>query len=152
MLAEEIAPALFHYVVACDAAWTTRSALVEARRGGTAATLALEADERRRWWTGGSEIAAVRGCVDVDLGFTPATNTIAIRRLALDVGRGAEPTAAWVRPDDLAVLPLAQGYTRLSASTYDYRSESGFTTRLEVDDLGLATSYPPFWARVSPGG
>ena len=152
VLAEEAAPAYFAYVIACDPAWVTRSAPVEARRGGASQSLSLEADDRRRWFADGREVVGVRGCVDVDLGFTPATNTIALRRLALGVAGTAEVRAAWVRPDDLALLPLAQQYTREAATTYDYRSQSGFATRIEVDEVGLVISYPPLWRRVSPTG
>jgi hypothetical protein len=149
VLAEQSGPASFRYLIVCDAAWATTSVTVEARREAKLETLTLHTDGEHRWWEDNEQIANVRGCVDVDLGFTPATNTIAIRRLSLGVGEGASVTAAWVGPDRLVVRPLTQRYARVSATTYDYESRSGFTTRLTVDDAGLVTEYPPLWTRVS---
>jgi hypothetical protein len=42
---------------------------------------------------------------------TPATNTLAIRRLSLEVGSSESIIAAWVKFPDLTVQPLSQRYT-----------------------------------------
>jgi len=89
-------------------------------------------------------------CVDVDLGISPSTNTLPIRRLNLAVGESRELTAAWVRFPELTVEPLAQRYTRLAERRYRYESiVSGFTAELEVDDLGLVINYEGIWRRVA---
>ena len=41
------------------------------------------------WFANGVEQDNVAGCLDLDLGFTPATNLFAIRRLSLKVGQRA---------------------------------------------------------------
>lgn len=88
-------------------------------------------------------------CTDIDLSVTPSTNTIPIRRLALDIGGSEEVIAAWVRFPELTVEPLRQLYTRLDAKRYRYESvRSGFAAELEVDDAGLVVTYPHLWQRA----
>ncbi|NTX34628.1 MULTISPECIES: putative glycolipid-binding domain-containing protein [unclassified Myxococcus] len=150
VVAEEGAPFLAEYTVACDSRWLTREARILLRRGGTSQSLVLRADEQRRWWRGDEEVPQFRGCTDVDLGFTPSTNTLPIRRLSLEVGQSSDVTAAWVRMPDLALLPLPQRYTRLSPTRFRYESRGGsFVAELETDELGLVTRYPPAWERVA---
>src|SRR5205814_2718699 len=62
------------------------------------------------------EIEPVRGCLDVDLGITPSTNTLPIRRLGLAVGQAKEVRAAWIVFPELEVRLLTQTYTRLDRS------------------------------------
>jgi catechol 2,3-dioxygenase-like lactoylglutathione lyase family enzyme len=142
-------PAHVRYAVVCDAQWATREARVTLLRDGAVRELTLRVDSKGQWWRGDSAIPDVRGCVDVDLGFTPATNTLPIRRLALRVGEAREVTAAWVRFPDLEVLPLPQRYERLTETRYRYESRGGeFRAELETDELGLVAAYPPGWRRV----
>ena len=96
------------------------------------------------------ECEPVRGAVDVDLGWTPFTNTLPIRRLSLAVGQKSGPvTAAWVRFPDLGLEPLTQEYERTAARRYRYTSGGGsFAADLEVDDDGLVIDYSGIWTRV----
>ena len=86
--------------------------------------------------------------MDVDLGWTPATNTLPVRRLGLTVDEGRDLVAAWVRPD-LVVQPLPQRYERVGARRYRYESRGGrFGVELDVDEHGLVLDYPGFWRRL----
>jgi hypothetical protein len=76
----------------------------------------------------------IPGARDIDLGFSPLTNTLAIHRLGLEIGESEQIGAAWLRFPELDVRLLPQRYTRLSETTYRYESESGFSADLEVDD------------------
>jgi hypothetical protein len=100
------------------------------------------------WLLAGQSIDEVEGCVDIDLGITPATNVLPIRRLNLAVGESADVVATWVRFPSLAIQPLSQRYTRLSENRYRYESDTGFTADLTVDAGGLVTTYPGGWERV----
>ncbi len=93
----------------------------------------------------------LRGCLDVDLSWSPSTNTLPIRRLGLEVGQAsAALTAAWVRFPDLALIPLEQEYRRLSDRRYRYTSRGGaFTAEIDVDEHGLVVNYGDFWKRVA---
>src|SRR5262249_5685434 len=85
-------PVRVTYRVVCNPAWKTRHVEVAWHEAASVRELKLDIDDESRWWQGGQEITIVRGCVDVDLGITPATNTLPIRRLAPQVGDAVEVT------------------------------------------------------------
>jgi hypothetical protein len=43
---------------------------------------------------------------------------------------------------------LRQRYTWLTKNSYRYESDTGFTTEIVLDDLGLVTTYPGGWERI----
>ena len=136
-------PYLIHYEVRCDKANRTKEVSVRLQSGETQVQLHLGICDGR-WWRNGREVSALRGCADVDLGVTPATNTLPIRRLNLGVGESREVQAAWVKFPSLETEPLAQRYTRLSEHRYRYESER-VEVDLEVDSAGFVTHYPDGW-------
>ncbi len=140
-------PYLIYYKVRCDKAGQTKEVAADVQSGEMVRQLHLSVDSEGRWWRDGQEVRAFRGCADVDLGATPATNTLPVRRLNLSIGESQEVSAAWVRFPDLSIEPLSQRYTRLDERRYRYESESGFEVVLEVDNAGLITSYPGGWTR-----
>jgi hypothetical protein len=84
--------------------------------------------------------------LDIDLGFSPLTNTLPIRRLNLEIGASAPVRAAWVPVPGFDLLPLEQVYRRLDVSRYRYESGGGrFVADLDVDEEGLVLEYPRFW-------
>ena len=101
------------------------------------------------WRSSGRELHELNGCEDVDLALTPATNTLPIRRLNLQIGRTDSVVAAWVKLPDLEVQRLPQRYTRLTKDTYRYASDTGFSAEITVDDLGLVSSYAGVWQRIA---
>jgi len=137
------------YELVCDKTFLTRRAQIHVRGPAGERTLAISA-ENGRWHANGSETASVRGALDIDLGWSPSTNTLPIRRIGLQVGRSSgEFTAAWVRFPGLTLEPLSQEYVRLSQRLYRYSSRGGaFTAQLHVDDQGLVVDYQGFWQRV----
>jgi hypothetical protein len=142
-------PLWIEYEVRCDAAWRTRRAVVRAAVGAERRDLTLERGDDGRWKLGGEARPELEGCVDVDLGFTPSTNTLPIRRLLMNVGESATVDAAWVEFPSLSVRRLRQRYTRLGELTYRYENpETGFASVVEVDSAGLVVSYPPGWERI----
>jgi uncharacterized protein len=107
-------------------------------------------DEAFNWSLNGVEQPQVTGCIDLDLNFSPVTNTLPIRRLNLAVGQVAEVKAAWMRFPSFRLEPLEQIYRRMIGSTYHYESAGGsFTADLTVDEVGLVTHYPGQWTRSS---
>jgi hypothetical protein len=137
------------YELACDNAFRTRRAHVAVREAGGERTLHITA-ENGRWYANGRENQAVQGALDIDLGWSPSTNTLPIRRLNLAVGQSSGGfTAAWVRFPELTLEPLRQEYLRLSDRTYRYSSRGGaFTAQLLVDGDGVVLDYESFWQRV----
>jgi hypothetical protein len=147
-LLEDHRPLLATYEVHCDEKWRTHRVQVERTIGGDVKSLSLTVETRRIWRSSTEELRDIHGCDDVDLALTPATNTLPIRRLNLPVGGTESVVAAWVKLPDLAVEPLRQRYTRLTKNSYRYESDTGFTTEIVVDDLGLVTTYPGGWERI----
>jgi hypothetical protein len=136
------------YLVVCTSNWQTRFVRV-VLDGPDAVTLELTADEEHRWRRGAEDLPQFDGCIDIDLGFSPSTNTLPIRRLNLAVGDSADVTALWVRFPDLTLHTLPQRYTRTGEHTYRYESRGGeFTADLEVDAAGLVRDYGDYWARA----
>ena len=142
-------PAEARYEVVCDEEWRTERTEVTLRDSTGERNLQLTA-ERGRWYRDGHEETAVRGCVDVDLEWSPSTNTIPIRRLGLSVGAGSGPLGmAWIRFPGLTIEPLSQTYHHSSERRYRYTSRGGeFTAELEVDDEGVVLDYGGLWRRV----
>ncbi|HET9775842.1 MAG TPA: putative glycolipid-binding domain-containing protein, partial [Gemmatimonadaceae bacterium] len=86
------------------------------------------------------------GCEDIDLGFSPATNLLPIRRLALKVGDTAKVRAAWLRYPEITLEVLEQTYTRTAEDVYRYESGGGkFRRDLKVDERGMVLEYPDLW-------
>lgn len=140
------------YTVACDAAWRTRRVSVRAARGTTASDVTVRVDDEGRWWVNGEARADLADCLDIDLGFSPSTNTLPIRRLQLSIGEQADIRAAWMRFPELDVQPVWQRYRRLADRLYRYENpESGFRADVLVDAEGLVVQYPPGWERVEDG-
>ena len=80
--------------------------------------LTLSVETHGVWRTSGQELPGLGGCTDIDLAITPATNTLPIRRLDLDIGSSELVVAAWVKFPELIVQPLSQRYTRLARDRY----------------------------------
>jgi hypothetical protein len=113
--------------------------------------LAVSVDAERRWRLNGADSPAVAGCIDIDLGFSPSTNLLPIRRLSLAVGDEAEVKAAWLPFPSLIFKALPQVYRREGEKTYRYESGGGaFVRMLEVNAVGFVTNYPGFWNVESP--
>jgi hypothetical protein len=134
---EEGRPCALRYRIECDDSWRTRSARIEGFANGQNVEIALAPDGR---W--------IDDCVDVDLGLTPSTNTLPIRRLGLQVGESASVSAAWLRFPELTLERLDQTYTRLAESLYRFETRTGFSADLEVDEEGLVTRYGDLWASI----
>src|SRR5215218_2923241 len=132
------------YRVLCDARWRTLVATVDGQVGERAVRLALTADGEGRWLGDGAPAPEVDGALDVDLGFTPSTNTLAIRRLALEIGHSAAMRAAWFRYPELRLEPLEQTYTREADHLYRFDAEVDgqlFTAQLTTDAAGWVVRY-----------
>ncbi len=134
------------YQVVCDAGWRTLHAKVVGWLGTDPVKVEIYTDTARRWIVNGREAPEVAGCVDIDFAFSPSTNTLPIRRLALNRGERAEVRAAWLRVPALVLEPLTQTFARTDELTYRYEALGGeFTADLRVDDAGLVLDYPPLW-------
>jgi len=146
-------PVRIEYRVLADADGLTTAAHVRDLRGFEQRTLVLERDAKGGWSVDGKTVRGLKGATDVDLGCSPSTNTLPIRRLRLGIGASKTIKAAWVRFPELTVVKADQTYTRLDEFTYRYAS-GDFEAELTVDDEGLVAAYAD-WARtgvaIGPG-
>jgi hypothetical protein len=147
-LADDIATEA-RYEIRCDHAFRTRRANVSVRDEAGERSLQIEAHDNR-WSENGVENHTVAGAIDIDLGWSPSTNTLPIRRLGLNVGQtSGEFIAAWVRFPELTLQPLPQEYLRLGDRKYRYSSRGGtFVAELLVDEHDLVLDYQRFWQRA----
>lgn len=105
------------------------------------------AHEEGRWWVDGAERSDLDGCTDVDLGWTPATNTLPIRRSGLAVGESVLIRAAWVTFPELVIRPADQLYERTGELIWTYQS-GNFTAELLTDNQGFVVRYgDDIWLR-----
>lgn len=151
VFAESGRPCRLDYAIRCDQAFVTRHCTVSGIVGTARVRLDVERAPDGAWSVNGAGAPALAGCIDVDLGFSPSTNLLPIRRLALAVGTSAPVRAAWVRFPELTVEILEQSYTRVSTDRYLYESDGGnFRRELTVDDTGFVLLYPGLWQAEGP--
>lgn len=131
------------YEVETDPAFRTRSAHVAGMLGAREIHLRIHVDARGRWALNDVVQPAPEGCIDVDLGFTPATNFLPLRRLALTVGEAAQAPAAYLAFPALTLDRLSQRYARVSPASYEYEApDVGYRGVLECAVEGLVLHYP----------
>jgi uncharacterized protein len=144
-------PCHLNYEVATDTVWKTRRAKIFGFIGNNAVDLRICSTSQQRWFADGVQQDKVGGCMDLDLGFTPATNLIAIRRLALKVGQRAEAPAAYLAFPKMRLEMLEQTYHRTGRTTFDYTAPRfGYADTLEVGPSGAVISYPDLFEQVLP--
>jgi hypothetical protein len=139
-------PCKLDYAIVCDGGWRTSAARITGAAGDRAIDLNILVDESNGWRLNGIHCPEVDGCIDIDLGFSPSTNLLPIRRLGLAVDDEADVRAAWLPFPSLAFEPLPQRYCRESERTYRYESRGGqFVRVLEVNSAGFVVRYPGVW-------
>jgi hypothetical protein len=138
------------YEIRVDSAWITRSARIGQRTVTGDRTLHLAADGRGHWTADGRPMAALAGCLDVDLESSAMTNTLPVHRLNLAPGTGAAAPAAYVRALGLDVDRLDQTYRRIDDDgAFDYSAPAfDFSCRLRYDETGLVVDYPGIATRA----
>jgi hypothetical protein len=144
LLAARGQPREVRWTVLTDMEWKTLTVGAHDETPEASRGLALSADGAGSWTAGGEPLVGLDGAIDIDLSWTPATNTLPIRRHRLAVGDSAETTAAWIAFPGHDIRRVTQRYERTGANTYRF-SSGEFSTDLEVDENGLVTDYPGFW-------
>ncbi|MEP1835877.1 MAG: putative glycolipid-binding domain-containing protein [Hyphomonas sp.] len=142
------------YSVRTDELFRTREVRVQYASGPV---LHVEADGRGSWLdlVAGSSLEHLDGCIDVDIGVTPATNTLPIKRLNLSANESREILAAYVPlpsqiEDTFVPTRAEQRYTCIEVGKL-YRYEGlfrNFTAELEIDRAGIVLDYPDTFKRL----
>ncbi len=147
--AEDGIPVRVEYSVRTDLDGFTTEVHVLDVRGFQRRAVALTRDVQGNWTVDGDPAPALQGCTDVDLGCSPSTNALPIRRLSLAAGESSTVQVAWLRFPQLTVARMDQSYARLDADRYRYAS-GGFAAELTVDEDGFVVEYDE-WHRTALG-
>jgi len=147
------APLHIDYHVSCDANWMTRTVCLLGWVGSHRIDLIIQRGVDGAWTCNERPLPVLTGASDIDLGFTPATNTVAVRRIGLAPGTSVETTAAWLDESDWTLKPLRQIYRRVTEGRYEYESPAnGFKAMLILDKAGLVRDYPDLWTAIDRHG
>jgi hypothetical protein len=150
--------------------FVTRRLLVEVTGEGWARRIHLERDDGGGWSCDtdasgnvalpppGGAPGALDGALDCDLGLSPLTNFMPVRRHGLHEGAESRDfLMAWVSVPDLALYASRQRYEHVRSDAdgavvrfVDLGLHEGFTAELELDRDGLVVNYPGLARRVSP--
>ena len=151
--------------------FATRSLVVEVTGEGWSRRVALARDGTGVWRCEAAEVGradlpspggdtrGLLGASDCDLGLSPMTNLMPIRRSGLHQHTGTvELTAAWVSVPDLVVHASRQRYEHVRIEEEnavvrytDLGVHSGFVADILVDSDGLVLKYSDLARRVEGG-
>jgi uncharacterized protein len=149
-------------------AFITEGLEVDVAGDGWGRSLRLTRDARGEWTIDaqgegdpalgppGGDARALRGAIDCDLGLSPLTNLLPIRRDRLhEAAARADYVMAWVSVPDLGVIAYPQRYEHVrrdpGGSVVRFTSlgvDEGFQADLELDPDGLVVVYPQLARRV----
>ena len=138
-------PACVNYSVDVDASWRTK-------RGELRGFLAdrklnhVMIREPDGWYLDGALIDGLEHLRDLDYGFTPATNLLQLRRVAIVPGQAVDLPVAWFDIDATTLTELPQRYERRGEATYWYAAPTvPYEGLLELSSNGFASTYPQLW-------
>jgi hypothetical protein len=139
-------PANLSYVVNCDHAWRALDGRVVGAAGEQAVDYLIQRRGDRGWALNGEDVKGLDHLDDLDLSFTPATNLLQIKRIALPLGEPVRSPAAWFDFDSGALGELEQVYERRSERALYYRAPGvGYEGLLELAPSGFIRLYPGLW-------
>ena len=141
-------------VEATGEGWSRRLQLFRERGGAWRSEAAEEGDVELP--PAGGDVEAVRGALDCDLGFSPLTNLMPVRRHTLHRRPGAiDLLMAWVSVPDLGLHASHQRYEHVRRRAneavvryVDLGTHRGFTSELVLDNDGLVLVYPQLARRA----
>jgi hypothetical protein len=143
------APACIAYALELDSGWATRTAHVQGFVGQREVRHAITRSNGR-WLHNGARVAGLDHLLDIDFGFTPATNLQQLRRVPLAVGQQVDLPVAWLNVDSTGLSELPQTYRRLSKTSYAYDAPSvSYHATLKIAANGFAQAYPTGWKLVA---
>jgi hypothetical protein len=139
-------PACINYSVAVDHLWQSRRGTVQGFMAGkTFSHVITRAPDG--WYLNDTLIKGLEHLQDIDYGFTPATNVLQLRRVAIPLGKAMELPVVWFDADMTTLIELPQRYERLTETTYRYSAPTvDYHGQLELMSRnGFVKSYPHLW-------
>jgi hypothetical protein len=137
-------PTALRYTLDLTPTWATRQGHITGFIGERAVDTRIVRTPNG-WTLGGKELGMAE-VADLDLGLTPATNMVQLKRLGLSVGDVVNFDVAWLEAGDEALVRLPQEYRRTSEFEYDYSSPtSDYQATVILAPSGFAAIYPGLW-------
>lgn len=141
----ELGAASVAYQVQVDAGLETKRGILSGFLGEAMVRHEILRDNRG-WRLNGVPVDGLERLVDLDFGFTPATNILQLMRMALRPGEKAELPVAWFDLDSTALTELPQTYERRGDAAYWYEAPTvPYRALLEITPNGFVGSYPGLW-------
>jgi len=142
----ETGPTALVYEVECDSDWRMREGSVKGWAGSCHVDIRITRCANGVWTLNGQVVPGIEECVDLDLGFTPATNLLQLRRIALPIGQSADVPVAWLDAPFGSLEVLRQRYERRTAEGYWYTAPRfDYAAMLQVSPSGFVQLYPGLW-------
>ncbi|PKN30783.1 MAG: hypothetical protein CVU64_01780 [Deltaproteobacteria bacterium HGW-Deltaproteobacteria-21] len=146
VFSHEGVPAKLSYRVMSDLGWHTQQGEVHGWFGGKTVDFLIARNTSGEWTMNGAVVPGLEDCIDLDFGFTPATNFLQLRRLALPQGQGLNAPVAWLDASMGTLEFLDQRYERRTETTYWYEvPRFEYAAMLEVTLDGFIARYPGLW-------
>jgi hypothetical protein len=124
--------------------WTTDNGRITGFVAGETVSVTIE--RRDDGWYLNDKPQGLGHLVDLDYGFTPATNLQQIQRLQLAVGARVDVPVAWFDVGSTRLIELPQVYGKLDDATYPYEGPMfGYKAVLQLAPSGFARLYPELW-------
>lgn len=143
-------PSQLAYRVICDLGWRTQQGQVYGWFGEKTVDFSVTRMTDGAWTMNGAAVAGLQNCIDLDFGFTPATNLLQLRRLALPPGQAVNVLVAWLGISTGTLEVLNQRYERRTEATYWYEAPKfEYAAMLEVTPDGFISRYPGLWEAES---
>jgi hypothetical protein len=137
------------YQVEVDERWETKRGRVSGFLGDHTIAHEIRRDNAG-WRLNGVHVEGLDHLVDLDFGFTPATNLLQLSRIALKPSQSAEVPVVWFDLDSASLTELPQSYERRSEASYWYEAPTvPYRALLELAPNGFVQSYPGLWRFVA---
>jgi hypothetical protein len=137
------------YQVEVDARWATKRGVISSIFDDQTVRHEIRRDDAG-WRLNGVRVEGLEHLVDLDYGFTPATNVLQLSRIALKPSQSVEVPVVWFDLDSASLTELPQRYERRSEASYWYEAPTvPYRALLEIAPNGFVQSYPGLWRLVA---
>lgn len=137
------------YTLEITKKWRIINSIINIDNLGKKKLIKIELNKKNNWVINGEKKINFNLCTDLDLGFSPLTNAIPIKRLNLRESESNNITALWVQYPSFEIKTLDQNYTNLGNNFYLYESDTSFKSKLRVTPHNFVMDYPTYWELVS---
>jgi len=141
--------ASINYSVQCDVRWEALSGQVRGILGNRNIDYVITR-RGKDWKLNGGTIPGLEHLVDLDFGFTPATNFQQLHRVSITQNEAIELPVVWLDVEAGTLTELPQIYERRNEMTFWYEAPSvGYKGLLELAPNGFIRRYPDLWEAES---